>query len=70
MFTRITNKINNLKFMTEIYKKLPFLNLVIATSALTFQLTILYPWHNQLSKQLDYINKRIDDIYNKLDKKY
>lgn len=65
ILTRITNKINNIKFMTEIYKKLPFLNLLFVTSALTFQLTILYRLQNKLSKQQDYICKRLDDIYKK-----
>ena len=65
MYTIIINKINNLKFMTSIYKKLPFLNLLIATSALTFQLTVLYPWHKKLNNQLDDINKKLDYINKK-----
>ena len=51
--------------MTSIYKKLPFLNLLIATSALTFQLTVLYPWHKKLNNQLDDINKKLDYINKK-----
>lgn len=33
-----------------IQKILPIFNFVIATTALGFQVTVLYPWHNQLEK--------------------
>eukprot|EP00842_Homolaphlyctis_polyrhiza_P005380 jgi/Hompol1/5843/HPOL_000795-RA len=29
-------------------KYLPFVNFVIATTALSFQMFVLYPWHHQL----------------------
>ncbi|CAF0816469.1 unnamed protein product [Adineta ricciae] len=31
-------------------KILPVFNFVIASSALCFQMAVLYPWHNQLDK--------------------
>jgi hypothetical protein len=33
-----------------IQKILPVFNFVIASTALGFQVTVLYPWHNQLEK--------------------
>jgi hypothetical protein len=40
-------------------KHLPFINLAVTTTALTFQTTVLYPWHNKLSKQLEKIEVKI-----------
>ncbi len=34
-------------------KMLPIVNFVIATAALAFQVTILYPWHHQLEKRFN-----------------
>ena len=31
----------------------PYINLIIASSALTFQVTVLYPCHLKLSKKID-----------------
>ena len=42
------------------YKKLPILNFIIASSALAFQTTILYPWHNDISKQINNLEAKID----------
>ncbi|KAJ3326257.1 hypothetical protein HDV06_000133 [Boothiomyces sp. JEL0866] len=36
------------EIMVQIEKYLPFVNLVIASTALGFQIGVLYPWHNQL----------------------
>lgn len=33
------------------------LNTAIGLSALLFQVTVLYPWHNDISKQIDNINQ-------------
>lgn len=33
---------------------LPYINFAIASSALIFQVTVLYPWHEKL--ELDFIN--------------
>ena len=35
------------------------LALVLSASALTFQVTVLYPWHNELSKQLQSLEDRL-----------
>jgi hypothetical protein len=46
--------INNiLNMISQFYKHLPLLNFIVASSALTFQVTVLYPWHEQISHQLD-----------------
>jgi hypothetical protein len=39
--------------LSQIYKHLPLLNFVVSSTALTFQVTVLYPWHEQISYQLD-----------------
>ena len=31
--------------------KLPIFNFVVATTALGFQVAVLYPWHHELSQQ-------------------
>ncbi|KAG5174988.1 hypothetical protein JKP88DRAFT_351714 [Tribonema minus] len=31
-------------------KALPYVNFTIATTALTFQITVLHPWHEQLDR--------------------
>ncbi len=43
-------------------RNVPKINLIFASSALFFQTTVLYPWHNKLSSELQDINKKIDDI--------
>lgn len=42
-------------------KHLPLINFVIATSALTFQVMVLYPWHHQLSSEFSHVKKMIVD---------
>jgi len=32
---------------------LPVLNFCISSTALLFQTTVLYPWHNEISKQIN-----------------
>jgi hypothetical protein len=34
-------------------KLLPIVNFVIASAALGFQVSVLYPWHHQLEKRFD-----------------
>ena len=41
---------------------LPYVNFVVATTALTFQIAILYPWHIQLEN--DFIELRQEQILN------
>ena len=38
---------------TLIQKFLPIFNFVIASTALGFQVSVLYPWHNQLEKDFN-----------------
>lgn len=37
----------------SIMKVLPYVNFAIATTALGFQITVLYPWHMQLERDFD-----------------
>ena len=36
------------------------LNTAIGISAFLFQVTVLYPWHNDISKQIDAIDKKLN----------
>ena len=47
------------------YKKLPFLNFVIASTAFSFQTTALYPWHKQISLQIEKLQTTLDTIVQK-----
>lgn len=35
------------------HKYIPVVNTVVATSALAFQICVLYPWHKRLSQEFD-----------------
>lgn len=39
--------------MSRFYRHIPIINLAVASSALTFQITVLYPWHHQISAKID-----------------
>jgi hypothetical protein len=39
-------------FSPKITKLLPYINFTVATAALTFQVTVLYPWHHLLEQEL------------------
>ena len=45
--------------LNKINKFLPIINLTIGSIALYFQTTVLYPWHNELEKKFDKLDKRI-----------
>ncbi len=47
---------------TMFYKNLPVLNFIIAISAFTFQTTVLYPWHNDISRQINNLETKINKI--------
>ena len=47
---------------TKFNKILPYINFAVATTALAFQITILYPWHIQLEH--DFIELRREQILN------
>ena len=40
-------------FYRKLYRKMPFINFAISSCALLFQTTVLYPWHKELSLQID-----------------
>ncbi len=40
------------------FRSLPIINFCISSAALTFQVTVLYPWHTQISKQIDTIDNK------------
>ena len=44
------------------YKHLPLINCLIAGTALTFQVTVLNPWHKNISKQIEKIQSQLDKI--------
>uniref|UniRef100_A0A6C0IF73 Uncharacterized protein n=1 Tax=viral metagenome TaxID=1070528 RepID=A0A6C0IF73_9ZZZZ len=48
------------------YKKLPLVNFTLATSALIFQTTVIYPLHKDIIKQLTNLEKKIDTYKNKI----
>jgi hypothetical protein len=42
------------------YKKLALFNCIIASSALVFQTTVLYPWHKDISIQITRLQEKLD----------
>jgi ABC-type nitrate/sulfonate/bicarbonate transport system ATPase subunit len=40
------------------YKRLTLINTVVATTALMFQVTVLYPWHKDISNQITQIKEQ------------
>jgi|LakMenEpi03Aug12_release.lakeMendotaPanAssembly.Ray.scaffolds.fasta_scaffold3475668_2 hypothetical protein len=45
--------------LKSFYKKLPLINFFIGSTALTFQITILNPWHSTISKQINELQNQI-----------
>lgn len=45
---------------------LPITSLIIGSSALLFQITVLYPWHNELDMEF----KKLKDLKDAQDKKF
>jgi len=41
-----------------IQKYLPFVNFIIASIALGFQVTVLYPWHYELQQEFNELQKQ------------
>ncbi len=35
----------------KVHHYLPYFNLLVGSTALTFQVTVLYPWHNELDRE-------------------
>ncbi|CAF0838570.1 unnamed protein product [Adineta steineri] len=42
-------------------KYLPFINFLIASAALGFQINVLYPWHHELQKEFNKLQKQQED---------
>ena len=59
MFTRFgLSGVTNNTFKS-FYKKLPLINFFIGSTALTFQITILNPWHLKISNQINGLQSQI-----------
>jgi hypothetical protein len=43
------------------YRYIPFVNLMVSTTGIMFQTTVLYPWHETLSKELRLL-KDVKDV--------
>ncbi|UJR32363.1 hypothetical protein I4U23_019826 [Adineta vaga] len=43
-----------------VQKYLPFVNFLIASVALGFQVTVLYPWHHELQQEFNELEKQQD----------
>lgn len=48
-------------FKQYFFTNLPLINFFVSSTALTFQITILNPWHSTISKQFNELNKKITD---------
>jgi hypothetical protein len=53
-------------FYRKVRYSLPFINLAVSTTALLFQTTILNPWHNKISKEIQSLTNSMEN--KKLDK--
>lgn len=40
----------------------PTISLAVGITALTFQVTVLYPWHKELSQDIKDLSKKIDEL--------
>ena len=40
----------------------PSIGLAVGVTSLMFQTKVLYPWHEDISKQLDEMNKKIESV--------
>lgn len=45
---------------------LPIISFIVGASALTFQITVLYPWHNELDRDFHKLQKLKIETDNKL----
>ena len=50
MFSRIVERFS---------RNLPLVNFALSSAGLMFQTCVLHPWHNQLSKNMDQLNKQL-----------
>jgi len=42
----------------------PYLGIAVGVSAFTFQVKILYPWHKEISHDLNRVEQKLDNIEN------
>jgi len=68
MATALFSRIGNSQLSQAIWKSLPVVNFGIATIALTFQTTVLYPWHLKLEEDFDELKHEHEDQLNKYHK--
>ena len=54
--------------MTIITRTISMLNFVITSTALTFQITVLYPWHKQLDESFEALKREHISVAQKLDR--
>jgi hypothetical protein len=45
------------RIVRPILRYLPVFNFVVASSALAFQITVLYPWHNELDREFHVLKR-------------
>jgi hypothetical protein len=45
-------------------RKLSIINFIIGSSALTFQITVLYPWHAQLDREFKELREKHEKTLN------
>lgn len=50
------------------FKYLPVVNFVIATSALIFQTTVLYPWHHEIDRSHHALKEKLDSYLDRTNK--
>jgi hypothetical protein len=46
----------------KISKLLPVVNFIITSTAFAFQTKVLYPYHNNLDKKFDTLEKKLDSL--------
>jgi hypothetical protein len=45
--------------LDKINRFLPLINLLVGSTGLTFQISVLYPWHNNLEKKIIKLEQKI-----------
>lgn len=56
------------KFLLFIKNNISYINLASSLTALTFQITILYPWHQELDKNFKLLNNNFKNVIDIIDK--
>jgi len=45
--------------LDKINRFIPLINLLVSSSALTYQITVIYPWYNNLEKKFNKLEQKI-----------